>query len=485
MAILLLFLLGQTTRSALEQCAIPPASGCDGDNAEPRCYGQREAVRVVTALRAMRLREVVTITAWNRSTATPLASAFANGTATAASCALVGSSPTLLRSKDLGARIDSHDLVVRFNFAPTSGRYGAFVGRRTDARLMAYSWVELRAREKGTIIIHGPSDIELDLRANHGFNLLSVSSAVDTGLGAGLKFPVSGGMRGVLLCLRLCGSLSLFGYDLDGNAGGHYYDDEVRDQSGYHSNAVRYHLLQYPRIHCLYDTVPIPSPRVIPARPLAIDARAAACSRCQPCARVAGGRRRCRAAHLRIPLTNLPPRAPRFHAPHVRYLSPSTIYQVEGIVPSQLTLAAAEPERLEHAPATLGFGLRHPMSIKLVQGADGRRVPRLHQKGGVVRGNLNNYVRRSYTPEAHTMRRRHNFEWERLVLRALARAGCVRAHAWSTQPPTSSQAAAEAQQARNVLAFIKAIAEGTAWNRETTAAARGLRDQSLSQTVSR
>jgi hypothetical protein len=167
------------------------------------------------------------VTTWNRSTATPLASAFANGTATAASCALVGSSPSLLRSERLSARIDLHDLVLRFNFAPAGGRYGAFVGRRTDARLMAFSWVELSAREQGTVLIHGPSDVEVDLRANRGFNLLSVSKAVETGLGAGLKFPVSGGMRGVLLCLRLCSSLSLFGYDLDGSAGGHYFDDEV------------------------------------------------------------------------------------------------------------------------------------------------------------------------------------------------------------------------------------------------------------------
>jgi hypothetical protein len=40
------------------------------------------------------------------------------------------------------------------------------------------------------------------------------------------QFGVSSGMIGLLLGLHQCGSLSLFGFDLDGAAPGHYYDDE-------------------------------------------------------------------------------------------------------------------------------------------------------------------------------------------------------------------------------------------------------------------
>jgi hypothetical protein len=108
-----------------------------------------------------------------------------------------------------------------------------------------------------------------------------------------------------------------------------------------------------------------------------------------------------------------------------------------------------------------------------VQGPDGRRVPRLRQKGGVVPGRLNAYVRNTYNREAHSMRYRHNFEWERLVIRALVRAGCVRADGWSAQPPSASQAAIEAEEARNVLAFIKATQDGTPWSRATVPLAAG------------
>ncbi|KAK3236864.1 hypothetical protein CYMTET_53022 [Cymbomonas tetramitiformis] len=49
-------------------------------------------------------------------------------------CAVVGNSG-LLRHYHFGAEIDSHDLVLRFNLAPTK-TFGEFVGSRTDMRLL-------------------------------------------------------------------------------------------------------------------------------------------------------------------------------------------------------------------------------------------------------------------------------------------------------------------------------------------------------------
>lgn len=348
-------------RAALERCAVaPPSSGCDGERAL-RCYGPHEAARVVAALRALPPREVAVRGPWNASTASPIASALAAGAALRASCALVGSSPSLLRAR-LGAEIDSHDFVLRANFAPATARYAPHVGARTDARLMSHAWVELGARARGTMIVHGPEAAADDRTANGAYNVLALGGALASGLGArGLKFGVSAGMRGVLLCLRLCGAVHLFGYDLDGGSPGHYYDDET-----------------------------------------------------------------------------------------------------EGIVPAHLALAAAEPERLRVAPATLGFGDgRRPLRVELAGSAGG--APRLARKGGVVRGALNGYVRNTYNREPHSMRYRHNFEWERLVLRALARAGCLRARPWSDAPPDAVRAAVEDKDARNVVAFRRATAEGRRW----------------------
>lgn len=389
--------------SALDRCnlTLPPASACSGAHALS-CYGPREAARVLAALRALPLREVASVSSWNASTASPRLAAFVRGAATSASCALVGSAPFLLRER-LGAQIDAHDFVLRANFAPTTPKYAAHVGSRTDARLMAHAWVDLRARTDGTVIIHGPEAGADDRAANGRYNIVALGAALADGLGArGLKLGVSGGMRGALLCLRLCGSLTLYGFDLDGRNPGHYYDDER-----------------------------------------------------------------------------------------------------EGIVPAHLALAAAEPARLRTAPATLGFGGgRKPLRIELVRdsgngggggghagraadangsgaggrlsGAGGLLVPQLRQKGGLVPGALNAYVRNTYNREPHSMRYRHNFEWERLVLRALGRAGCLAAHQWDAALPGTSRAEAEAADARNVIAFRRAITEGRHWGRGSERAAAGV-----------
>ena len=52
-----------------------------------------------------------------------------------ASCAIVGSSGSLMKSRH-GAKIDAHDVVMRFNLAPAGGEWGGDVGNRTTIRIL-------------------------------------------------------------------------------------------------------------------------------------------------------------------------------------------------------------------------------------------------------------------------------------------------------------------------------------------------------------
>jgi hypothetical protein len=156
---------------------------------------------------------------------------FVGGTGTAPSCALVGSSSSLLQAAH-GREIDAHDLVVRYNFAPSGGRFAAHVGARSDVRLMSKSWVWPDARHDGSLIAHAyalPMFGKEDREMNGAFNLVSIAS--DLIFAFGLVPPgrvplVSAGMYGLLLALCTCGRVSMFGYDLDGKNPGQYFDDE-------------------------------------------------------------------------------------------------------------------------------------------------------------------------------------------------------------------------------------------------------------------
>lgn len=291
----------------------------------------------------------------------PLASALLGDKASRLSCAVVGSAPTLLRAR-LGAVIDSFDVVVRTNFAPSElGRYRPHVGSRTDVRSMSGEWVELGARAKGTLLLHPTGATAGGRKANANYSVLVVGKEIEEGFSHGaLKFPVSAGMRALLVCLRLCGSVSLFGFDLDGSAPGHYYDDET-----------------------------------------------------------------------------------------------------EGVVPALLALANAEPSRFRIAPHTLSMGDgRNPLFLQPVTAQGGRVRAELRHKPGVRPGLLNEYVRANYaSTDLKAMRFRHNFGWERIVARALARAGCLSAQPWRMEP-NRTQAALELIEARTVRTFREMCSSG-------------------------
>jgi hypothetical protein len=74
-----------------------------------------------------------------------------HGRAQLARCAVVGNSP-LLTNALTGAEIDGHDVVLRFNFAPTVG-YERYVGAQTHLRMMAQVYVPAN-RSEGSVVLH-------------------------------------------------------------------------------------------------------------------------------------------------------------------------------------------------------------------------------------------------------------------------------------------------------------------------------------------
>ena len=175
------------------------------------------------------------------------------------SCAVVGNSPLLLGQR-AGPAIDSHDVVIRFNFAPTRGFEHA-VGSKTSMRVMGKTWVwsqDAEDREASPIIIHRYNANEYfteDLQLNRGYNIATLdhhlslhgfglARRVNNVLGKAGMFtraqlrslqrfhgmkefhtPVSSGFSGLLFAMYACSDVSLYGFDLEGAHPGHYYND--------------------------------------------------------------------------------------------------------------------------------------------------------------------------------------------------------------------------------------------------------------------
>lgn len=177
------------------------------------------------------------------------------------SCAVVGNSPLLLGQR-AGPSIDSHEVVIRFNFAPTRG-FERDVGTKTSVRVMGKTWVwssqDAGDGEASPIIIHRYNTNDYfteDLQLNRGYNIATLdhhlslhgfglARRVNNVLGragmftraqlrslrrfhdAGKKTqaPVSSGFSGLLFAMYACSDVSLYGFDLKGGHPGHYYND--------------------------------------------------------------------------------------------------------------------------------------------------------------------------------------------------------------------------------------------------------------------
>eukprot|EP00897_Mesotaenium_endlicherianum_P004766 jgi/Mesen1/4317/ME000022S03606 len=146
-------------------------------------------------------------------------------------CAVVGSSGSLLL-KEAGAEIDSNDMVMRFNGAPTRG-FEKQVGSKTTYRLSQVEWAGFKEANE-SVIYHlwlraQHADIEHIVRFKRMFPegpLLVLDVGYLTQVFNALGTMPSIGYVGFSLALQRCRRVALYGFYLGERHGvkHHYYD---------------------------------------------------------------------------------------------------------------------------------------------------------------------------------------------------------------------------------------------------------------------
>jgi len=157
------------------------------------------------------------------------------------SCAVVSNSGMLI-DRGLGSFIDSHDLIFRFNFAPTKG-YEKDVGSKTHVRFVLGNNVFW---EDGDEIIvhrlHGDYRRKRDLRVLESLSNWETNRVYTirddfrqwTQMGGLLSSWTSTGYLGVAVALVLCKEVNLFGFQNFTGSLYHYFkDDAARERFRY------------------------------------------------------------------------------------------------------------------------------------------------------------------------------------------------------------------------------------------------------------
>lgn len=147
-------------------------------------------------------------------------------------CALVSSSGEMLAGR-LGPDIEAHDVVVRFNAAPTEG-LGRHVGNRTDVRLVsspeASELVLSQQLVTPAVLLRQRAMEVVDAYVANGTVPIIVPECPEVEDRVAGSDP-STGFLGVLFFAHACSSVDLYGFivrDLD--APYHYYGDLSRSQ---------------------------------------------------------------------------------------------------------------------------------------------------------------------------------------------------------------------------------------------------------------
>ena len=146
-------------------------------------------------------------------------------------CAVVGSSAAIMRSAK-GYQINNHDMVMRFNGAPTAG-YEKYVGSKTDLRILSAENVGFRDSAEETVVQHLRSHqamIQL-IRFNERFPgqaPVSFDPDFTSYVVKQAGFTPSSGFFGIMHALQVCRHVKLYGFR--GPSGNytryHYYDDK-------------------------------------------------------------------------------------------------------------------------------------------------------------------------------------------------------------------------------------------------------------------
>ena len=146
-------------------------------------------------------------------------------------CAVVGSSAAIMRTAR-GYQINNHDMVIRFNGAPTAG-YEKYVGSKTDLRILSADHVGFRDSADETVVQHLRSHqamIQL-IRFNERFPGQAPVTFDPDFTGYVVKqagFTPSSGFFGIMHATQVCRHVRLYGFR--GPSGNytryHYYDDK-------------------------------------------------------------------------------------------------------------------------------------------------------------------------------------------------------------------------------------------------------------------
>jgi len=151
-------------------------------------------------------------------------------TASYRTCAVVASAG-ILRLRKLGAYIDDHDAVIRFNTAHTEGLED-FVGRRTTIRLVNRENFGYRENDDEIVLQHVTTEtmlaeVENHLQGRPNERLYAISPAFYKRVVTSDNTHPTNGYFGIRLALELCDCVRLFGFvrSWRGYMTYHYHDD--------------------------------------------------------------------------------------------------------------------------------------------------------------------------------------------------------------------------------------------------------------------
>lgn len=151
-------------------------------------------------------------------------------------CAVIGSSGILLNYEH-GQDIDAHDMIMRFNSAPTKG-YEKHVGSRTTHRITnTQNWgfkefpdenllIHLRAKSAITGIFWN-AESKTERKNKFIKNLFAFDPDYVEFMANSLTFLATSGFYGIMIALQRCERVDLYGFHVSSKQGTlyHYYDE--------------------------------------------------------------------------------------------------------------------------------------------------------------------------------------------------------------------------------------------------------------------
>ncbi|KAK9808629.1 hypothetical protein WJX72_000855 [[Myrmecia] bisecta] len=145
-------------------------------------------------------------------------------------CAVVGSSGYML-SFDHGKEIDAHDMVMRFNSAPTKG-FEKHVGSKTTHRITNTQNWGYHETDSEAILVHARSasvtqGLFWNAEQAKPWNIYAFDPDWVEYMSAAFSFLADSGFYGLILALHRCTKVDLYGFQMSEAQGvpPHYYDE--------------------------------------------------------------------------------------------------------------------------------------------------------------------------------------------------------------------------------------------------------------------